>query len=246
MPVKQLILLGKPGGLEYWIVPCPLGARPDSYDALRQFLESLVAYMSRELGCSHESFIALSRKADPSAKFLFAENARHWNPETGLGVLPHQPPPRMIRAADVSDLDPENLPQVMHTLFRVKKAGNVRLNAMTTMLGTGSGLQILSRLDGTKLLNALKDEHLELIEDPLYRIFPWYVPLLDKAALDEPLIPRTIEVTRRITLYIRESPEDGGVLIISSEPLTGLVEQFGCKQLDYGKNPQWTLEGIPS
>lgn len=244
VPVTRLTLLGKPGGFEHWMVSCPVGARSDSYDALRQFLEALIAHLIRQLGCSHESFIALSRKADRAAAILFAENARHWMPETGLGVWPHRPPLRMMRADDVKDLDPGDQPQPMHTLFRVTKGDNARLNAMSTMLGTGCGLQVLSRMDGAKLLRTQKDMHLEFIEDRIYRIFPWYVPLLENASLEEPLAQRTMDAMRGITVYIRESIEDGGVLIVSSEPLTEIVEQIGCKRLDYGTDPQWTLPGV--
>ena len=244
VPVTRLTLLGKPGGFEHWTVCCPIGARPDSYDALRQFLEALIAHLTRQLGCSHESFVALSRKADRAASTLFADNARHWMPETGLGVWSHRPPPRLIRVSDLEELDPENPPQVMHTLFRITKGGNARLNAMTTMLGTGCGLQLLSRMDGAKLLRTQKDMHLEFIEDRVYRIFPWYVPLLENASLDEPLAQRTMDAMRGITVYIRESLEDGGVLIVSSEPLTEIVERIGCKRLDYGTGPQWALPGV--
>jgi hypothetical protein len=246
VPVERLVLKGTPDDYEHWFVPCPIGARSDSYDALRQFLEALALRFIRDLGCSHESFIALSRNADRSANLLLGENARHWIPQTGLGVWVHRPAPRMIRGSDVDDLDPENLPQVMSTLLRVQSEGKMRLHAMTTMLGTGCGLQLVSRLDGKRLLRSLQEHYLNIIEDRIYRIFPWYVPLLENASLQDSVAQQTFDALQGVTLYIRESPEDEGVVLLSTEPLRGILEALGCTRQDHENHESkenWKLPG---
>lgn len=243
VPVDRLVLKGTPSGYEHWFVPCPVGAHPDSYHALRQFLEMLVLHFIRNLGCSHESFISLSRNADRSANVLLGDNARHWLPQTGLGVWVHRPAPRLLRGSDVEDLDPENLPQPMPILLRVQKPGPARLQAMTTMLGTGSGLQLVSRLEEKRLLRSLQEYHLGIITERVYRIFPWYVPLLENASLPEELPQQTLDALQGITLYFRESPEDGGVILLSTEPLRGLFEVMGCTRVDYGEE-SWNLPGV--
>lgn len=243
VPVERLILKGASHGHEHWFVPCPIGARPDSYDVLRQFLVGLVLHFTRHFGCSHESFIGLSRRADPSANLLLSDNARHWTPQTGLGVWAHRPPPRMIRGSDVEDLDPENLPQVMSIHLRVQSEGTARLHAMTTMLGTGCGLQLVSRLDGKRLLRSLQEHHLTTIEDRIYRIFPWYVPLLENSALEQPIEQQTLDAVQGINLYIRESQEDGGVVLLSTEPLRGILETLGCTQREQEEKENWNLPG---
>jgi hypothetical protein len=243
VPVDRLVFKGNPSGYEHWFVPCPVGARPDSYDALRHFLEVLLLHFTRSLGCSHESFIALSRNADRSASLLLGDNARHWLPQTGLGVWVHRPAPRLLRGSDVEDLDPENLPQPMPILLRVQKPGPARLHAMTTMLGTGSGLQILSRLEEQRLLRSLKEYHLGIITERVYRIFPWYVPLLENASLPVESSQQTLDALQGITLYVRESPEDGGVILLSTEPLRLAFEAMGCTRIDYGEE-SWQLPGV--
>ncbi|WP_446743875.1 hypothetical protein [Silvibacterium acidisoli] len=243
VPVERLVFKGSPTGYEHWFVPCPVGARPDSYDALRQFLEALVLHFTRNLGFSHESFIALSRSADRSASLLLGDNARHWLPQTGLGVWVHRPAPRLLRGSDVEDLDPENLPQPMPILLRVQKQGTARLHAMTTMLGTGSGLQLLSRLEEKRLLRTLQEYHLTIITERVYRIFPWYVPLLENASIPEGFPQETLDALQGITLYVRESPEDGGVILLSTEPLRGVFEAVGCTRVDYGEET-WNLPGV--
>ncbi|AEU36270.1 hypothetical protein [Granulicella mallensis] len=244
VPVEHLVLKGTPGGYEHWFVPCPIGARPDSYDALREFLETLVLHLVRDFGCSHESFIGLGRNVDRSASLLLGDNARHWHPQTGLGVWANRPAPRMLRGADVEDLDPENLPQVMPIQLRVQSEGTARLHAMTTMLGTGCGLQLVSRMEGKRMLRSLQEYHLSLITDRIYRIFPWYVPLLENTSIAEPISQTTLDAIQGITLYIRESPEDGGVLLLSMEPLRGTLEALGCTRQDFGEKETWFLPGM--
>jgi len=67
------------------------------------------------------------------------------------------------------------------------------------------------------------------------------VPLIEKAMLAESMEPFTTSVLRGISLYIRESPEDGGILIVSAQPLAEILAQLGCKQLEREMKPTWTL-----
>jgi hypothetical protein len=87
----------------------------------------------------------------------------------------------------------------------------------------------------------LKELFLGFIQDRVFRIFPWYVPLIEKAALVEPMEPLASSALRGISLYIRESPEDGGILIVSAQPLAEIFAQLGRKQMEREMKPTWTL-----
>jgi hypothetical protein len=242
--VTDLEYQGRAEGLDCYRIPSPSGLRPDSYDRARRFLESLVSYLTTRLGCDHESFVQMGQATDRPTAHLFADHARQWIPEMGLGVWPHRPPPRQWMAEDLEDMDPESgMPTLLYSLYRVTAPGNARLDAMTVMAGTGTGLQIMTRMEGAKLFHDLKDLFLGFIQDRVFRIFPWYVPLLDKAALVEPMNPLTVHAMRGISLYIRESPEDGGILIVSAEPLTEIFTQLGCERIEDGLAPKWKLGG---
>lgn len=239
--VKDLEYQGQAAGFEYYYIPSLSGLRPDSYDAVRVFLEDLVSYFTARLGCSHESFVQIGKR-DQIATRLFAQNARKWIPETGLGVWPHRPAPRMLKAEDLEELNPNSgMPTLLHSLFRVTADANARLSAMTTMAGTGCGLQLISHTESAALLRDLKELFLGSIQDRVFRIFPWYVPLIEKAVLVEPMEPLAASAMRGISLYIRESPEDGGILIISPLPLSDIFTQLGCKQVEHGTIPKWKL-----
>lgn len=242
LPVSELHFAGKRNGLECYFIPAPIGLRPDSYDAARRFLQELVVYFTARLGCSHEGFLQLSRARDESAVRLFTDNARKWIPETGLGVWPHRAAPRTWKMEDVEEIDTDTeMPPLLHSVFRVTADANARLDAMTTMAGTGCGLQFVSRMEGTVLLRNLRELFLGFIQDRVFRIFPWYVPLIEKAVLAEQMNALAIDAMRGVTLYIRESPEDGGILIVSAEPLAEILAQIGCKQAASQPALQWKL-----
>jgi hypothetical protein len=201
-----------------------------------------VAYFTTRLGCNHESFIQIGQSREEETIHLFADHARKWIPETGLGVWPHRPAPRMWKMEDMEEIDADSkMPPLLHSVFRVTADTNARLDAMTTIVGTGCGLQLISRLESAALLQNLSDIFLSFIQDRVFRIFPWYVPLIEKAVLVEPMEPFVASVMRGISLYIRESPEDCGILIASAEPLAEILAQLGCKQIEDGAQWRWKL-----
>lgn len=241
-PVNDLRFEGKSSGLECYFISAPIGLRPDSYDEVRRFLHELVVHFTARLGCNHESFLQIGRARDENGVRLFSDNARKWIPETGLGVWPHRAAPRTWKMEDVEEIDADtDMPPLLHSVFRVTADANARLDAMTTMAGTGCGLQLVSRMESTTLLRNLRELFLGFIQDRVFRIFPWYVPLVEKPALAEPMEAMTIDAMGGVTLYIRESPEDGGILIVSAEPLAGILEQIGCKQVASQPALQWKL-----
>jgi hypothetical protein len=242
LPVTDLHFEGYSSGLNCYFIPAPQGLRPDSYDSVRAFLLELVSYFTSRLGCNHESFIQIGQAREQATTHLFSENARAWVPETGLGVWPHRPAPRMWKMEDMENVESATgTGPLLNSVFRVTADANTRLGAMTTMAGTGSGLQIISHVESTKLLRDMKEVFLSFIQDRVFRIFPWYVPLIGKVVMAEPTEPLAADAMRGITLYIRESPEDGGVLILSIEALEDIFALLGCKQMEHGHKPKWKL-----
>ena len=242
IPGKELRFEGREGGFEYYLIPAPRGLRPDSYDPARAFLQELVSYFTARLGCSHESFVQIGQVREQEATRLFADHARDWIPETGMGVWPHRSAPRMWKMEDMENIESASgTGPLLNSVFRVTAHANARLDAMTTMLGTGCGLQLVSHSESAVLMQDLKELFLDFIQDRVFRIFPWYVPLIQKAMLAESIQPFTLSVLRGISLYIRESPEDGGILIVSAQPLAEIFAQLGCKQLEREAKPTWAL-----
>jgi hypothetical protein len=218
---------------ECYLLTAPLGLRPDSYDGMRRFLNNLISHFVMHKGCAHESYVALHQTKSREIFELFADHAPAWLPETILGVWTHLPPPRMMTSEALMEMDPR-LPggTRIYTLFRVTTGANACLDAMATMTGTGTGIQIVSQMETEKLLNNLKELFLDFIKERIFRIFPWYVPLLRMESLEESITALTEQALTGIALYIRDSPEDGGVLIFSREPLQEILSHMGCQRVD--------------
>ncbi|MGA7318410.1 MAG: hypothetical protein WBX22_31095 [Silvibacterium sp.] len=228
---------------EYYLLTAPLSLRPDSYDGMRGFLANLISHFVMHKGCAHESYVALHQTKSREIFELFADHAPAWLPETILGVWTNLPAPCMMTSETLMEMDPR-LPAGtrMYTLFRVTTGANACLGAMATMTGTGTGIQIVSQIETEKLLNNLKELFLDFIKERIFRIFPWYVPLLRMKSLEEPITALTEQALTGITLYIRESPEDGGILILSREPLEEILLHMGCQRIDLTQGlGQWRL-----
>ncbi|HEY7418173.1 MAG TPA: hypothetical protein VH593_23540 [Ktedonobacteraceae bacterium] len=228
---------------ERYLLSMPLGLRPDSYDVARRFLVDLVSHCVAYKGYTHESYIALHQTRTRETIELFADHARDWLPETILGVWTHLSAPHLMTSEAMMEMvDQSQAALRVPTLFRVTTGIQGCLDAMSTMAGTGTGIQIVSRIEATKLLCNLKDLFLDFIKERLFRIFPWYVPLLTMKSLEDPIAPLTEQALTDISLYIRESLEDGGILILSCEPLEEVLLRIGCRptELTQGMR-QWRL-----
>jgi hypothetical protein len=211
---------------------------------MRRFLVDLVSYFVMRKGCAHESYVALHQVRERQVIELFADHAPHWLPEAVLGVWTHLPAPRMMTAEALMEMDPHSRTgSRVHTLFRITTGVTACLDAMVTMAGTGTGIQIVSQVEAEKLLGNLKDLFLGFIQERLFRIFPWYVPLLTMKSLEEPISLLTEQAFANIALYIRESPEDGGILIVPAQPLAEILVQIGCEQIEFGAMPKWKIGG---
>jgi hypothetical protein len=226
---------------EVYLLPTPSGLRPDSYDHVRRFLVDVVTYFTMRLGCTHESYIALHQSGARETIALFGSHAPSWLPETILGVWPHLPAPSMMTSeALMESRSPKDMR--MYTLFRITAGGDACIDAMSTMLGTGTGIQILTRKDTDSFLRNQREIFLNFIKESLYRVFPWYIPLLAMKSLEEPITPLTEESLTNVTLYIRESPEEKGVLILAREPLDEVLLWTGCNPVDLADgSKQWRL-----
>ena len=148
----------------------------------------------------------------------------------------------MLCKEDIFDFDPdEPLRPMVNTVFRVTSDESKRLDAMRTMLGTGTTLQIVSGIENRKLLVRLKELFLSQITDRVFRIFPWYVPMIDMEALGDSISPLTLQSLEGIAMYIREVREDGGILIVAPQPLGETFVDVGCEQVELGELPKWKL-----
>jgi len=228
---------------ETYLIPAPTGLRPDSYDSVRRFLNELISHFATGGDYFHESYVALHQTRSRETIELFTDHAPKWLPETVLGVWTHLPPPRMMTSEALMELDFKPSGDArMHMLFRVTTGPDACFDAMMTMAGTGTSIQIVSQIETEELLLNWRDLFLEFIQERIYRIFPWYIPLLRMESMEEPIAALTGRALTNVVLYIRESPEDGGLLVLARKPLEEIFLRIGCLPIDPTSGlRQWKL-----
>lgn len=156
---------------------------------------------------------------------VLAEHATDWDPEYGLGMWPGRRPPQrwndtmaMDAAAAIFRGDEPELPA--YRLLRLKAEQAELAEAVEEFRGLGVLLQSFSLKAPEALDGDLNNRYLPEITDPGFRRADFVFPLLDCRILAS---ARSAEQINQwlcgIDLYIRESPEDKGILLLSRIPL---------------------------
>ena len=84
------------------------------------------------------------------------------------------------------------------------------------MLGLGAVLEIWAPHG---LLDRARRLFHPTIRDPTFASFPFFVPLLGAASLRTANADEVTEWLCGAALYVRESAEDGGIVVVSPDPL---------------------------
>lgn len=168
-------------------------------------------------------------------------HAREWMPEVGLGVWPDQPPPALPTQADFQDLGPGEKPRPMlYQVMRIMGEAATKRQALAAMLGTGVALEVVTPAGGEAFLKQSRALLLPPIREPGFRRYPFYVPILERTAVESATPEQLNKWFCGASAYIRESVEDKGILIASCEPLTPILEQLGGR-IDLEPEPVWRI-----
>jgi len=206
---------------------------------VRDFIDRLTALVCLREKLAPECFLQYNQLHHENGPRRLSENGKAWMPQLGLGVWPDREPPALWTAEEFRELAPgEMIRPLMHQVFRIT-ATAARRDALNAMFGTGVGLEMLVRQGDQELIQRTTQLLLPGIEEPSFRAFEFYVPLLegksledvDEAVLDDWLCGAQV--------YIRESPEDSGVLIVSSFPLVSAWREMRLTQVQ--GQPVWML-----
>lgn len=199
--------------------------------SIRTLLNELTSALSATYRVSTEVFIHMAhlQHKDGSA-IRFSSEGRNWLPKMGLGVWPDRPAPAIWSRVDFENLTPGERPRTLRNhVFQITRSREAREAARNSMLGWGSVIQIMSIEGGDLLLQKTKQLLLPLITDPSFSCFPFYIPLLERKSVtlhDAGVVESWL---CGASVYIRESPEDTGVLIFSREPLSPVLRDIGAE-----------------
>ncbi len=208
--------------------------------AVKAALAAILSRLKRGRQLTSEVFLQLEQLHAPGVRELFARHAPQWIPEVGLGVWPHRDPPAKWSQKEFMEVGPnEMLRAIMFQVFRITAEGGVRDQAADLMLRLGPVLQILTA-DSDGFFEESSQRFLEFIKEPTYRCFPFYVPLLDLKAVIGASGQQLEQWLGRAQVYMRESLEDKGVLILSRAPLDPILTELGG-QFESTPAPLWRI-----
>jgi hypothetical protein len=154
-----------------------------------------------------------------------------WMPEQGVAVIPHLPPPHVPTLGEIESIDPRCLapngtgflPDIVPELvFHIADEGG-REEARRTMGGHGALNVFLSRLQESELHQCWKDLFGKRVTDHLFRAMPLFIPLFGIRSFQNVPEDEIMAWLESFDLYIGESVEDKGILIVARESLDVVI-----------------------
>jgi len=197
--------------------------------ALRAALRLLVRALASHWRAASEVFIQYNQLHRGDGPRRFADHAREWAPQMGLGVWPDRKPPRYYTKEDFEELGPgDSLKPVLYKVFRVRAPQEVRERALEEMLGLGTLVVMITSEDSELLVRRTSALFGASIPQGSIRSFPFYIPLLELNTLTSASVEQMETWLSGAPVYIRESVEDDGVVVAAARPLEPILEQLGA------------------
>lgn len=158
---------------------------------------------------------------------LLSQKAREWMPEFGVGVWLDQPAPTLWTEEEFL-MHPPGSPMrpPIYQFIRIRPA-NGHLEAWRQMSGKGCWLAFSVQGPADSFLSSEASAYRSWIAEPAIQAFDFYVPLLRLRSAENPLFASRSRHLAGVTRYVRESDEDGGLLIYSDAPLEPLLSVLG-------------------
>jgi|SRR5579863_7562478 len=212
----RLLPLAAPGPWKGVLLPVSSFPTPEAELApVRMFLQKLVRSIGTRAAVV-ETFIQLAglHLADGAAHLT--AHGQKWRPQMGLGVWPDREPPTGWTLEELQELVPGEKPRpLMNIALRLTGLPEARHQARDVLVGRGTIVQFLANLEGEKLLTRARDVLFPPIKDPSFTSFSFYIPLLETKSLAKATADQLDAWCCGAHAYIRESPEDAGILILS-------------------------------
>jgi|RhiMethySRZTD1v2_1073278.scaffolds.fasta_scaffold19902_5 hypothetical protein len=243
--MKQLALNRVEAAAPYeaYLIPVsPFPLQEPEATSLAGFLDRFISVAAHAHSLTSEVFMQLEQLGDTfdEGRVAFSANAKTWMPQTGLGVWVDRDPPQKWTIEEFNQLGPDDKPRpLMFQVFRVTKQ-HARTAARSAMLPFGSVMEILTPMGDTYVTNAGKIFKAG-ITDPSFTCFPYYVGLLEGKTVRHASRKELDRWFDGMTVYIRQSYEDQGVLVASSAPLAPILERIGAVTTSSGWSYQHNL-----
>lgn len=208
--------------------PVPLFQR----EQIDSFLSALSEVLTEQYQLNHEVLSQVWKLTPAAGGEILSENAPKWSPTPGLGIWPDRRPPQswteelmVDAAAAVFRGDEPEFPSYRLLLLQVEMQRE-RFEAARQMRGFGAQIELFSKETIDRIQASGKTAFLPAIKERRFQREGFYLPVLDSksiAAADS--TQKLDEWLCGIEVYVRESAEDQGILILSRLAIDVIVEQ---------------------
>lgn len=232
---EQVQFAKLPGPWKAYLFPVPSFPVQDAdigafRDGMQQFADRLMQRYALNEGLVLQSW-KLSGKHGGD---LVQQRAEDWPFDLGFGVWPDRPAPEGWTEDSIQDAaaavyrgDEPNLPMHRILLFTIR-AREVYLDAVRQLSGFGAAIQIYTRLPLAEVRRNGHEELLPRISDRRFRGGRVYLPLLDSRSLQAAKDVAELEAWLcGVEVYMRESAEDKGLLVVSRLPIEPVLDELG-------------------
>lgn len=244
--VEVKALLETPGVEAYFI---PVSAFPPPENELlrlRIFVRSLTAAIAAEWKLSSEVFLQFNQFHLADAGSRLRDHAREWRPALGLAADPQGPAPTIWSKEEFEQLDPgQKLRPLCHKVFRITAASEVRRGARDLMLDVGAVLEFMVPEGSDKFLDNSQRLILPQIKERVFQGFPFHVPRLGKKNLTAETAGQISAWLCGAEVYLAETVEDGGLVLISLRPLRPFLARLGV-QVQSGQVQSAPVQAAPA
>lgn len=155
---------------------------------------------------------------------ILSTNAPAWQPDFGVGVWLQDPPPTLWSPEEFEELGPgDTLRPPINTAIALTAERLDHAAAWAQLAGRGAYLEF--SIDGQipAFLEAQATLYRTWIKEVIIAAHSTFLPLLSLNAFDSDLFTQRLPHLEQIQTYVRESPQDEGLLILSRTNLDKLI-----------------------
>jgi hypothetical protein len=194
---------------------------------LSTVVSRISASAAAEWRLSSEVFLELEQMKGLECRYRFSDNGRAWLPEVGLGVWPDREPPDIFTRDEFENWVPGTpMRELLCEVFRISTSPDQRSAARNAMLAFGPVVEILTPDSSEAFFGKMKPVYLDFIKSRAHRCFPYYVPLLEGKIFENMSSDQLSHWCPGISVYVRESFQDRGILIASTLPISDILKEL--------------------
>ena len=213
----------------------------DELARVRQLLTRVIQDISRDQSLDSEVFLQSAQVRLQDGSSRLADHAGEWKPKLCLGVWPDRPGPTRWTREELEELAVGEEPRrMMYTALYLSGPARAREGACDVMLGLGAIVRIMRMGGNGSYLAKIREVLKPIVQQKPFSNFPNFMPLFDSKSMSGFSPDQLDKWLCGAAVYIRESPEDNGIIIASSRPLDATFERLGGR-FEQQPSAQWLV-----